>query len=130
MTKLYRGRRTANSYVILYIIYPPHHCKQQAYINAIQARPVRQPTRTTLAVRDWATGIVEDPKVQAQLLADARAGRLHPSLMTALLAYAYGKPRETASAEPMIPMSQIEDARRSLQVKLEHLRQTLHVTST
>ena len=47
-----------------------------------------------------------------------------------LLAYAYGKPRDTASAEPMIPMSEIEDARRSLQVKLEHLRQTLNVTST
>ena len=130
MMKLYSGRRTANSYIILYIIYPPHHCKQKASINAIQARPVRQPTRTTLAVRDWATGIVEDPKVQARLLADARAGRLHPSVMTALMAYAYGKPRETANAERMIPMSEIEDARRSLQVKLERIYQTLEITST
>ena len=93
-------------------------------------RPTGSRNKTSLAVRDWATGIVEDPRVQARLLADARAGRLHPSVMTALLAYAYGKPRETASAEPMIPMSEIEDARRSLQVKLEHLRQTLHVTLT
>ena len=95
-----------------------------------RGRPKGSRNKTTVAVRDWATGIVEDPKVQARLLADARAGRLHPSVMTALMAYAYGKPRETANAERMIPMSEIEDARRSLQVKLEHLRQTLHVTST
>ena len=25
MMKLYRGRRTANTYIILYILYPPHH---------------------------------------------------------------------------------------------------------
>ena len=93
-------------------------------------RPMGSRNKTTLAVRDWATGIVEDPKVQARLLADARAGRLHPSVMTALMAYAYGKPRETASAEPMIPMSEIEDARRSLQVKLKRIYQTLEITST
>jgi len=75
-------------------------------------RPKGSRNKATLAVREWATGIVEDPQVQARLLADARAGRLHPSVMTALMAYAYGKPRER-----MIPMSEIEDARRSLQVK-------------
>ncbi|SVE10207.1 uncharacterized protein METZ01_LOCUS463061 [marine metagenome] len=95
-----------------------------------RGRPKGSRNKTSHAVRDWATGIVEDPTVQARLLADARAGKLHPSVMTALLAYAYGKPRDTASAEPMIPMSEIEDARRSLQVKLEHIRQTLDITST
>ena len=93
-------------------------------------RPMGSRNKTPLAVRDWATGIVEDPQVQARLLADARAGRLHPSVMTALMAYAYGKPRETANAERMIPMSEIEDARRSLQVKLERSYQTLEITST
>jgi hypothetical protein len=28
--------------------------------------------KNSLAVREWATGIVEDPQVQARLLADAR----------------------------------------------------------
>ena len=31
-------------------------------------------TGPALAVREWATGILEDPRVQARLLADARAG--------------------------------------------------------
>jgi len=93
-------------------------------------RPKGSRNKTTAAVRDWATGIVEDPEVQARLLADARAGTLHPSVLTLLLAYAYGKPRETTTAEPMISMSEIGDAQRSLQIKLEHLRQTLDITST
>ena len=95
-----------------------------------RGRPKGARNKASVRVREWATGIVEDPKVQARLLADARAGKLHPSVMTALLAYAYGRPRDTVSAEPMIPMSEIEDARRSLQVKLEHLCQTLNATST
>jgi hypothetical protein len=39
-----------------------------------------------------AAGIIEDPKVQARLLADARTGKLHPSVLTALMAYAYVPP--------------------------------------
>ena len=42
-----------------------------------------------------------------------------------LLAYAYGKPRDTASAEPMISMSEIEDARQSLEIKLQRIRESL-----
>jgi hypothetical protein len=34
--------------------------------------------------------VLEAPQVQAILLADARAGYLHPSLLTALMAYTYG----------------------------------------
>jgi hypothetical protein len=70
-----------------------------------------------------AMGIVEDPKVQARLLADARTGKLHPSVMTVLMAYAYGRPRDTTTSEPMIPMSEIEDARQSLEIKLQRIRE-------
>ena len=45
--------------------------------------------------------------------------------MTSLMAYAYGKPREATSAEPMIPMSEIEDARQSLKVKLQRISESL-----
>ena len=64
-------------------------------------------------------GIVESAQVQACLPADARAGRLNPSLLTALMADAYGKPHDTTTSEPMIPSSEIEEARQSLQVKLQ-----------
>jgi len=57
--------------------------------------------------------------VQACLLTDARAGKLHPSLLTVLMADAYGKPRDTRTSEPMIPSSEIDEARQSLQVKLQ-----------
>ena len=88
-------------------------------------RPNGSRNKSGLAVREWATGIVEDPQVQARLLADARAGRLHPSFLTALMAYAYGKPREGTSTEPMIPMSEIEEARQSVQVKPQRIRESL-----
>ena len=90
-----------------------------------RGRPKGSRNKTTVAVRDWATGIVEDPTVQARLLADARAGKLHPSVLTVLLAYAYGKTRETANAEPMISMAEIEEARQSLEAKLEHITYSL-----
>ena len=95
-----------------------------------RGRPKGTRNKTSLAVRDWATGIVEDPQVQNRLLADARVGRLHPAVMTALLAYAYGKPRESASTEPMVPVAVLTDARTSLRIKLERIRQTLDIRST
>jgi hypothetical protein len=51
-------------------------------------RPTGSCNKTRRAVRKWATGIVEDPKVQARLLADARAGKLHSSVLTVLMTYA------------------------------------------
>ncbi len=81
-------------------------------------RPKGSRNKTRLAVREWATSIVEDPQVQARLLTDARVGKLHPSILTALMVCAYGKPRDSMTSEPMIPMSEIEDARQSLDVKL------------
>ena len=88
-------------------------------------RPKGSRNKSSLAVREWATGIIEDPKVQARLLADAQTGKLHPSVMTTLMAYAYGRPRDTTTAEPMIPMSEIEDARKSLEIKLQRIGQAL-----
>ena len=88
-------------------------------------RPTGSCNKTRHAVREWATGIVKDPQVQARLLADARAGRLHPSVLTVLMTYAYGKPRDTTTSEPMIPISEIEDARQSLEIKLQRIRESL-----
>ena len=88
-------------------------------------RPKGSRNKNSLAVREWATAIVEDPKVQARLLADARTGKLHPSVMTVLMAYAYGKPRDTTTSEPMILLSEIEDARQSLEIKLQRIRESL-----
>ncbi len=45
-------------------------------------------------------------------------------MMTALMAYAYGKPRDDTSSEPMIPLSEIEDARQSLEIKLQRIRES------
>jgi len=50
-------------------------------------RPKGSCNQTRRAVLEWGTGIVEDPKVQARLLADARGG-LHPSVLTVLMTYA------------------------------------------
>ena len=63
-------------------------------------RPRGSRNRTSLAVREWATGIVEDPQVQACFLADTRAGKLHPSFLTALMTYAYGRPNLWDVPEP------------------------------
>ena len=61
--------------------------------------------KTGRAVREWATSIVEDPQVQARLLADARAGKLHPSVLTVLMTYAYGRPNLRDVAEPDTPIT-------------------------
>ena len=56
-------------------------------------------------MREWATRIVEDPKVQARLLADARTGKLHPSVLTVLMTYAYGRPNPRDVPEPETPIT-------------------------
>ncbi len=88
-------------------------------------RPKGSRNKNSLAVREWATSIVEDSKVQARLLADVRAGKLHPSVLTVLMAYAYGKPRNITTSETMIPLSEIDDARQSLEIKLQRIRESL-----
>ena len=56
-------------------------------------------------MREWASRIVEDPKVQARLLADARTGKLHPSVLTVLMTYAYGRPNPRDVPEPETPIT-------------------------
>ena len=75
-------------------------------------RPASRPCSTSCirpvvrrAVGEWATGIVEDPEVQARLLADARAGKLHPSVLTVLMTYAYGRPNLRDVPEPETPLT-------------------------
>ena len=63
-------------------------------------RPKGSRNKNSLGVREWATRIVEDPKVQARLLADARTGKLHPSVLTVLMTYAYGRPNFRDVPEP------------------------------
>ena len=68
-------------------------------------RPRGSRNKTGRAVREWATRIVEDPKVQARLLADARTGKLHPSVLTVLMTYAYGRPNPRDVPEPETPIT-------------------------
>ena len=68
-------------------------------------RPKGSRNKSSLAVREWATRIVEDPKVQARLLADARTGKLHPSVLTVLMTYAYGRPNPRDVPEPETPIT-------------------------
>jgi len=68
-------------------------------------RPKGSRNKNSLGVREWATGIVEDPQVQARLLADARAGKLHPSVLTVLMTDAYGRPHSRDVPEPETPLT-------------------------
>ena len=68
-------------------------------------RPKGSRNKSSLAIREWVTSIVEDPQVQARLLADTRAGRLHPSVLTALMVYAYGRPNPRDVPEPETPIT-------------------------
>jgi hypothetical protein len=61
------------------------HCKQHSktmsfrpgQLGDLCGRPKETRNKNSLAVREWATGIVEDPQVQARLLADARGNSIH-----------------------------------------------------
>ena len=68
-----------------------------------RGRPRGSRNKATRAVADWTAAIVEDPQVQARLLADARAGKLHPSVLTVLMTYAYGRPNLRDVPEPETP---------------------------
>ena len=70
-----------------------------------RGRPRGSRNRSGLAVHEWATGIVDNPKVQARLLADARAGKLHPSVLMVLMTYAYGRPNPRDVPEPETPIT-------------------------
>ena len=70
-----------------------------------RGRPKGSRNKTGLAVREWTTRIVEDSKVQARLLADARTGKLHPSVLAVLMTYAYGRPNPRDVPEPDTPIT-------------------------
>ena len=86
--------------------------------------------KATQAVADWTAAILEGPQVQARLLSDARRGRLHHAVLGQLLLYAYGRPATSSSQEATIPFSALADARASLRVKLDQMRDALETDST
>ena len=53
------------------------------------------PNRVTQTAKAFAESVLADPQVQARMLADARRGKLPPAVFCLLMAYAWGKPKET-----------------------------------
>lgn len=53
-----------------------------------------RPNKRTVDGEAYARAIVEDPAVQARILAMAQEGTLSPELVKTFLAYAFGKPHE------------------------------------
>ena len=107
--------------------------------NGLRVRCLREPQRptsggsrnkATRAVAEWTAAILEDEQVQARLLSDARQGRLHHAVLGQLLLYAYGRPATSSSPEATIPFSVLADARASLRVKLDQMRDVLEMKST
>jgi hypothetical protein len=59
-----------------------------------KGRPRGARNRATLSAKVFAESVLHDPAVQARILDDARRGRLAPQVLTLLMAYAWGKPKE------------------------------------
>jgi hypothetical protein len=55
----------------------------------------------TREAKAFAEGILHDPVVQARMAEDARRGRLPPPVVTLLMSYAWGKPKERVELEVM-----------------------------
>jgi len=58
-------------------------------------RPKGLPNKATLAVKEAARQLVEQPEYRQALSRRLLSGRLAPAMETTLWHYAYGKPRET-----------------------------------
>ena len=95
-----------------------------------RGRPRGSRNTATRAVAEWTAAILEDEQVQARLLSDARQGRLHHAVLGQLLLYAYGRPATSSNPEGTIPFSALADARASLRVKLDQMRDVLETEST
>ena len=95
-----------------------------------RGRPRGSRNTATRAVAEWTAAILEDEQVQARLLSDARQGRLHHAVLGQLLLYAYGRPATSSNPEATIPFSALADARASLRVKLDQMRDVLETEST
>ena len=83
-----------------------------------QLTAIEKASREVLETLDYPTAL-------DTLAAEGWSSSDHPSVMTVLLAYAYGKPCEAESSEPVISMSELEEARQSLQAKLQHIADSL-----
>ena len=57
-------------------------------------RPKGSPNAKTIMIREYASGIVNDPRVRATLLAQAADGTLAPALYQLFFHYAFGKPED------------------------------------
>lgn len=55
--------------------------------------------KRTVEIETYAKSIIEDPKVQQMMLAQARKGLLPPGVVQMLFYYAYGKPTELIDVE-------------------------------
>lgn len=55
-------------------------------------------------VRDIATKLVEDPQYNRTLLEKLRDGTCHPSVISMLYYYAYGKPKEELDLKQPVPV--------------------------
>ena len=95
-----------------------------------RGRPRGSRNKATRAVTEWTAAILEDPKVQACLLSDARQGRLHHAVLGQLLLYAYGCPATPPQGQSVIPFLALGDARTSLRVKLDQIKSVLETEST
>ena len=63
-------------------------------VRKIGGRKKGSRNKITADIRGLARSIVEDKAGTARLLAQYQAGELHPTILSMLFHYAYGKPRE------------------------------------
>lgn len=52
------------------------------------------PNKATVQIKEWAREFVEDAEGRAKLLEQYRAGQLNPTILTLVMHYAHGKPKE------------------------------------
>lgn len=73
-------------------------------------RQAGTPNKRTQEIQAYARGIVEDPEVRAQVLAQAQAGLLAPGVLIMLFHYSYGKPKESIDITVAQTVYQVEMA--------------------
>ena len=66
-------------------------------------RPKGAKNKATRAIQEMSRLLIEDKHGWDKMLAQYRAGKLHPSVFQWLCAYAYGKPKDTLKLEGQMP---------------------------